>query len=110
GVEITYGGRKSQQHVVMPDMLIHSPELFDEAIAACTSIAEEHAKTQKDTRATMAKHLARVIPDLMKLLEYEKILDALWSFTDGLAQLIRDKKNSIWSFIIRNSYRPAMLR
>jgi hypothetical protein len=58
----------------------------------------------------MAKHLAQSVPDLSKLLEYENILDALWSFTEGLAQLIREKKNSIWSFIIRNSYRPAMLK
>jgi type I restriction-modification system DNA methylase subunit len=110
GVEITFGGKKDQKQVVMPDMLIHSPELFDDTIAACTSIAKEHAKTNKDNRTTMAKNLAQRVPDLSKLLEYEAILDALWSFTEGLAQLIREKKNSIWSFIIRNSYRPAMLK
>jgi hypothetical protein len=110
GVEITYGARKSQKRVVMPDTLVQMPELFDDAIAACASIANEHAKTDKDTRATMAKHLAHAVPDLSTLLEYEKVLDALWSFTEGLSELIREKQNSIWSFIIRNSYRPAMLR
>jgi hypothetical protein len=110
GVEITFGGRKNQKYMVVPDMLIQSPELFDDAIAACTGIAEEHAKAAKDSRKTMEKHLLRVVPDLSKLLEYEKILDALWTFTEGLAELIREKKDSIWSFIIRNSYRPAMLR
>jgi type I restriction-modification system DNA methylase subunit len=110
GVEITYGGKKNQKTVIMPQMLIHSPEVFDEAVAACTAIAEEHAKTKNDTRSTMAKHLAHVVPELSKLLEYQKILGALWEFTEGLAQLIRDRNNSIWSFIIRNSYRPAMLK
>lgn len=110
GVEIEYGGNKDKKQVVIPDMLIHSPELFDDAILACTSVAEEHARAGKDTRTTMAKHLAHVVPDLSKLLEYEKILDALWSFTKGLAELIGEKKDSIWSFIIRNSYRPAMLK
>jgi type I restriction-modification system DNA methylase subunit len=110
GVEITYGGKKDQKQVVMPDMLIHMPELFDDAIASCTSVAEEHAKTAKDTRTTLAKHLSHAVPDLSKLLGYETVLDALWSFTEGLAELIRDKKNSIWSFVIRNSYRPAMLK
>jgi type I restriction-modification system DNA methylase subunit len=110
GVEITFGGKKNQKTVVMPQMLIQSPEVFDEAVAAGTAIAEEHAKTKNDTRSTMAKHLAQVVPELSKLLEYEKILDALWEFTEGLAQLIRDRNNSIWSFIIRNSYRPAMLK
>ncbi|MBI3896140.1 MAG: SAM-dependent DNA methyltransferase, partial [Acidobacteria bacterium] len=110
GVEITYGGKKDERQVVIPNMLISHAELFDDAIAACTSIAAEHAETGKDSRTTMAKHLAQIVPDLSKLLEYEKVLDALWSFTEGLAELIRDRKNSIWSFIIRNSYRPAMLK
>ena len=110
GVEITYGGKKDERQVVIPDMLIHMPELFDDAIAACTSIAEEYAKSRKDSRATMKKYLEQAVPDLSKLLEYEKVLDALWSFTEGLAELIRERKNSIWSFIIRKSYRPAMLK
>ncbi|MGA7630227.1 MAG: N-6 DNA methylase, partial [Terriglobales bacterium] len=110
GVEITYGGRKDQRIVVMPEMLIHSPELFDEVIASCTAIAEEHAKINRDNRTTMANHLAQAVPELSTLLEYEKSLDALWEFTRGLAQLIKERKNSIWSFIIRNSYRPAMLK
>jgi type I restriction-modification system DNA methylase subunit len=109
-VEITYGGKKDRKTVVVPEMLIHAPELFDDAVAACTAIAEEHAKTGKDSRQTMEKHLSRGVPDLSTLLQYQKILDALWEFTEGLAQLIRERKNSIWSFIIRNSYRPAMLK
>jgi hypothetical protein len=110
GVEITFGGRKDEKQVVIPDMLIHSPELFDDAISSCTAIAEEHARSNKDSRKTMEKYLAVNVPDLSKLLEYDKILDALWSFTEGLAELIKEKKNSIWSFIIRNSFRPAMLK
>ena len=110
GVEITFGDRKDERHVVIPNMLIHSPESFDDAISACTTIAEEHAVAKKDSRTTMEKYLAVNVPDLSNLLEYEKILDALWSFTEGLAELIKEKKNSIWSFIIRNSFRPAMLK
>jgi type I restriction-modification system DNA methylase subunit len=110
GVEIEYGGKKDRKHMVVPAMLIQSPELFDDAIAACASIAEEHAKTGKDSRTTMERHLVHQVPELSKMLEYQTILDALWTFTEGLADLIRQKKNSIWSFIIRNSYRPAMLK
>ncbi len=110
GVEISFGGKKDERQVVIPDMLIHSPELFDDAISACTAIAGEHAKSKSDTQKSMAKYLSVNVPDLSQLLEYDKILDALWSFTESLAELIREKKNSIWSFIIRNSFRPAMLK
>ncbi len=37
-------------------------------------------------------------------------MDALWQFTSDLSELIREKQNSIWSFVIRNSFRPALLR
>jgi methylase of polypeptide subunit release factors len=110
GIEISYGQRKNQRHVVMPQTLIHSPELFDDAIAACTSVAEDHAKTQRESKSTLSSHLAQSVPDLQKFLEYDAILDALWRFTEGLAELIRQRENSIWSFIVRNSYRPAMFR
>lgn len=110
GVEITYGARKDQKQIVMPDMLVHRPELFDDAIAACTLVAGAHAKTGKDTRGSLASHLLQAVPDLSKLLQYEMALDALWEFTQGLAELIGQRKNSIWSFIIRNGYRPAMLK
>ncbi|MGB6877806.1 MAG: N-6 DNA methylase [Candidatus Acidiferrales bacterium] len=110
GIEIAYGQRKDERRVIMPQTLIHSPDLFDGAIAACTSVAEDHARTQHESKAALERHLAQAVPDLQQMLEYKGILDALWEFTEGLADLIRQHKNSIWSFIIRNSYRPAMFR
>jgi len=110
GIEISYGGRRDERRIVVPHTLIHSPELFDEAIAACTSVAEDHARTQRETKTTLSRHLSQSVPDLEHMLEHQAILDALWQFTSGLAELIRERRNSIWSFIIRNSYRPAMFR
>lgn len=110
GVEIRFGGKKSEKLVVMPHMLVQSPELFDDTISACTTVAEEHAASNKDNKDTLDKYFSVHVPELHKILEYPDILTALWSFTESLAELIREKKNSIWSFIIRNSYRPAMLK
>ncbi len=110
GVEIKFGGKKNEKQIVIPDMLIQSPELFDSAISACTRVAEEHADTNKDTKKALDKYLAVHVPELHKVLQYPDILDVLWSFVEKLADLIREKNNSIWSFIIRNSYRPAMLK
>jgi hypothetical protein len=110
GIEVTYGQRPGARKVVMPEDLIRAPKLFDEAIAACAAVAEDHAATGKETRRTLANHLAQAVPDLGRMLHHDAILDALWQFAEGLAGLIRDRRNSIWAFIVRNSYRPAMLR
>ena len=110
GVELSFGQRDDVRSVLVPQSLINAPDLFDAAIAACTSVAEDHAKTLAETKSALEHHFAQAVPDLSKMLEYKVILDALWEFTEGLAGLIRERKNSIWSFIIRNSYRPAMFR
>jgi len=110
GIEITFGPRKMRRNFVLPDMLVNQPDSFDEAIAACAVIAADHATSEKETLKGLDKYLHQAVPALSNLLQRVEIVDALWSFVQNLAELIRHKQNSIWSFVIRNSYRPAMLR
>lgn len=106
GLEVRFGNRK----VTIPDTLLEAPELFDGAIAACTRVAISHAKSKGDSQATLTAYLSKEVPALAELKGTQSVLTALWRFTDELADLIRTKKNSIWAFIVRNGYRPAMLR
>ncbi|MBS1767903.1 MAG: SAM-dependent DNA methyltransferase, partial [Acidobacteria bacterium] len=110
GIEIAFGPKKEQRRIVMPEILVHHPDLFDDAIAACAQVAEDHAKSSAETLQSLRNHLASVAPNLENLQGGDQIINALWDFTEKLADLIRSRKDSIWSFIIRNSYRPAMLR
>src|SRR5262249_23623418 len=41
---------------------------------------------------------------------WPEALSGLWDLTIALADLIKKDENSIWSFILRNQYRPAMLK
>ena len=108
GIELKFGGKTA----VLPECLVHRPEIFDDAIAACTDIAADHSQQDKDTIKTMTASLDKTLPALtsLTLVEREQTMLGLWQFTEALAELIRIKKNSIWGFIVRNSYRPAMLR
>lgn len=108
GIELKFGGKTA----VLPECLVHRPDLFDDAIAACTAIAAEHSQHDKDTIKTMTASLDKTLLALTSLtpVEREQTMLGLWQFTEALADLIRKKKNSIWGFIVRNSYRPAMLR
>jgi len=106
GFEIRFGDRK----VSIPEELVKRPELFDPAINAAARIAVDHAEGGKETRKTLAAYLRKVVPQLYDHDEAEAMIDAVWKFTDELSGLIKRKQNSIWAFIVRNSYRPAMLR
>ena len=110
GETFSFELRFGDKRINMPDALIHAPDLFDAAIAACSSVAIDHAAKKAETESSLEKYLVRVVPKLVEHPDRVEIVHALWLFADGLADLIRQKKNSIWSFIIRNSYKPAMLK
>lgn len=105
-VEIRFG---TDRIVAVPEELIHTPGLFDPAIAACSKLAADHAKTGNETRDSLRSYLGKVIPSMSNLKNAAEILDALWQFTMELSGLIARKHDSIWAFIVRNNYRPAML-
>ncbi len=110
GLEITFGPRRDERVFTLPEVMLGKADLFDDAIAGSTRVAEEHASTGRETRERLDTYLRRAVPAMEQLIQREQVVDALWRFTSDLSELIRDKQNSIWSFVIRNSYRPALLR
>lgn len=106
GYEIGFGGRK----VRIAEDLVRAADLFDPAIAACAKVAEDHAESDDESEATLRAYLKQALPGLAKRGDFEPIASGLWRFTEELADLIRNDHNSIWAFVVRNGYRPAMLR
>lgn len=104
--EIRFGEKK----VLIPNSLVTSPDLFDVLISSCTRVAKDHAKEQSENRQRLARFLDQETSLLKDHPDREEILVALWEFTDELSKLIRKRENSIWGFIVRNSYKPAMLK
>lgn len=105
-VKLKFAGNE----VLVPESLITAPDLFDAGIDAASQVAIDHAKSNSETSMSLKAYLLRAVPALKKHDQLEPIVDALWQYCDRLARLIRKRDNSIWAFIIRNSYRPAMLR
>lgn len=106
GYAIRFGDRT----VSMPYELIRSPDIFDRSISACSEVAVDHAESVADDENTLRRYLENEAPQLFKLEQADQIVAALWQFTEELSDLIRQRQNSIWAFIVRNAYRPAMLR
>ncbi|MGC9954511.1 MAG: N-6 DNA methylase [Rhizomicrobium sp.] len=107
GYEIRFGGNRK---VSIPEELVKRPEFFDPAITAAARIAMDHAASGKESRKSIEAYLQKVVPELTAHAAARSMIDAIWKFTTELSDLIRLKQNSIWAFIVRNSYRPAMLR
>jgi hypothetical protein len=106
GVQVTFG----EKSVVFPHSLVNDSELFDNAISESTRVAAEHAVGKSETAKSLKAYLNRSVTKLGTLEDSDHVFEALWQYCEALAELIRMGKNSIWAFIIRNAYRPAMLR
>jgi hypothetical protein len=106
GYEVRFGNRK----IIMPNSLVTSADLFDRSIAASAKVAMDHAGSKAESRKSLSAYLSKEVEGFAQHAERDDLLEALWQFTDELADLIRSKENSIWAFIVRNGYRPAMLR
>jgi hypothetical protein len=107
GYDIRLGGDRA---VSIPEKLVVDPELFDPAIAACAEVAIDHAKGRRESPSTLEAYIQKAMPGLTGRPDFPAIMEALWRFTAELSDLIAAGRDSIWAFIVRNSYRPAMLR
>jgi len=105
-IKVKFAGKE----VLMPESLITSPDVFDPAIDAASRVALDHARTRSEGPDALKAYVLKAVPSLKTHEELAQIIEALWSYVIALAQLIRNRDNSIWAFIIRNSYRPAMMR
>lgn len=108
GIELKFGGHR----VVIPESLVEAQDLFDGSIAAAAKLAVEMARGRKETAESLRNYLLRSVSRLQTLSQADRevIVEAMWRFTESLTALIKEKRNSIWAFIIRNTYRPAMLK
>lgn len=105
--EITFA---TNRKLLVPTDLVQAPEEFDGLLSACARLASAHAKSSKETQANLAAYLRRTVPSLLTREDWSEILSTLWAFVEELAGLIRTRSDSIWIFILRNGYRPAMLK
>jgi hypothetical protein len=102
--------RISEKKIRIPLELIQAPEAFDAAISACQSVAIDHARSKRESKTSLVAFLKREAPTVQDLSKPRDAEEALWQFTEALAELIRKRRDSIWAFIVRNAYRPAMLK
>src|SRR5690606_33650250 len=78
--------------------------------SACAAVAVDHARNNDETVASLRAYLKRDVPTLFERKRVDAMVEALWQFTRELADPIKQEENAIWAFVVRNAYRPAMLR
>ena len=97
--------------LIVPKVMIEQPRLFDRGIEAAAVIARDIvAGSEGEDAGSLRSYLRQRCPELLDHPQAGEMVAALWQFTSDLADLIRREQDGIWAYIVRNAYRPAMLR
>jgi hypothetical protein len=90
-----------------PDDLALSGELYDRAIELCSEYARSTAREALPSAEMLVNFIRRNQPALA---EHEAWRDALYELFKVLREKIRDRKDTIWAFILKNVFKPLLLK
>lgn len=92
--------------VYLPEFLIQNPSLYDRAVDASREFASEMAEEPSMDKRGFLNYLRTHHPELA---QDELLSDALFHIAETLHRFIRAKRDTIWAFVLKNSYRPLFL-
>lgn len=95
----------------VPQSLVLDGPTYDSVIEDVMIVARAYGDPDtalKDVPTSLRKRLGERLIDFEA--ELPDLLETLGSLARHIAQLIRDKRDSVHGFMLRNHYRPAMLR
>jgi hypothetical protein len=94
------------QTIYLPQALLESPELYDEAIEAAKEFAVQNVGRQPTaelfTNYLRAQHA--------NLLENDVPVHKLFVISKALRDLIESRRDTIWAFVLKNIYKPLFLK
>jgi len=94
------------QTIYLPQALLESPELYDEAIEAAKEFAVQNVGRQPTaelfTNYLRAQHA--------NLLEKDVPVHKLFVISKALRDLIESRRDTIWAFVLKNIYKPLFLK
>jgi methylase of polypeptide subunit release factors len=94
------------QTIYLPQALLESPDLYDEAIEAAKEFAVQNVGRQP-TGEQFTNYLRAQHPNL---LEDDVPLQKLFVISQALRNLIESRRDTIWAFILKNIYKPLFLK
>jgi hypothetical protein len=105
------------QEVSLPRFLVDSENqaLFDAILDRCTHLALHLAPNKGDEadQETLQQLVSDVIAEVGAAVDNvrtEQVVKFVHTLTETLVKLERSGRDGIWSFILRNSYRPSLVR
>lgn len=102
----SYRIRLEDKIIYFPETLLEQPGMYDMAIDAVRDFALQWAgmkPSDEDFRNYLDAHYPGLCAD-------EKLAPALYSIAQVLRKFIEAQRDTIWAFVLKNSYKPLFLK
>jgi N-6 DNA Methylase len=112
GVDIAYAmprGKKRKVTLRIPSSVAKDPRLLDPIISCVGDYATSLSDGAPPDREEFVNNLLRAAPQIAGLTDAEAAFDVLLHTAEAMHSLKKDGRDSIWTFILRNIYRPIFL-
>ena len=90
----------------VPEVFIQHPAAFDEAIETCHRSALQNDKADFSAQRFITFAKRRITEAKVD----EVTLEILYNVAKRMRELIKKERNSIWTFILKNVYKPVFLQ
>lgn len=103
-----YGLDIGNRRVRLPELLFRDRSLHDCCIDGAREFAE-HSKGKSITLESFRKFMSTTCPSLPTA-RRDALTRALYEVAETLKELIEEDNDTIWAFILKNSYKPLFLK
>ncbi len=109
GIE-TYRMKADGKILKIPRKLAEDQALTDVATELVKEYANEVAKGEKPDEKEFGRRLNGKAPAIALDSDVERLSGVLYETSTIMAELIRQKRDTVWAFILKNIYKPLFLR
>jgi SAM-dependent methyltransferase len=95
------------KRIIIPEVLTHDSHLYDEAIEASKEFARNFAGRKGGDRSTFLNFIVKASP---KMAADKALFLTLYDLAVAMKELIEERRDSIWAFILKNLYKPLFLK
>ncbi len=106
----TYRMKADGKVLKVPRGVAENPALTDVAMELIKEYANEVSRGEKPDEKEFGRRLYGKAPVIGRGSEAEQVAGVLYETSTIMADLIRRKRDTVWTFILKNIYKPLFLR
>ena len=100
---------KRATYLKIPASIAESEDMLDGTVDVIKNYANEIENGLQPDRRQLRNRLESVVHSITTIPDYVESLDVLYGTTESFVDIIHEGKDTIWSFILKNIYRPLFL-